>query len=85
MLETVYVGDNYKLLLADLSCWWPILYIELVTNMTKNHQHNDSVTNMTLAVSNTIMTELWIVIYDEILRYLENDLLNHSLDGFITV
>ena len=36
MLETKSVGDNFEILVTDLRCWWPILYIEKATNMTNN-------------------------------------------------
>ena len=59
MLVTVYVSHNFEILVNDWTCWWPILYIEKVTNImilspTSNcdsyNCHHRKVTNMSLAV-----------------------------------
>ena len=39
----MYSLKGYEMCVTDLGRWWPILYIEKVTNIRKNHQYNDSV------------------------------------------
>ena len=35
ILGTKCVGDNFEMFVTDSGCWWPIKYIEKITNMTK--------------------------------------------------
>ena len=43
MLETKCVGDKSMMMVTDSRCWWPISYIEKITNITKK------VANITLS------------------------------------
>ena len=36
MLEMIYVGDNFEILVTDLRCRWPSFYIKKVTNLKVN-------------------------------------------------
>ena len=35
MLRTKCVGDKFEMLVTDSGCWWPIKYIEKITNITQ--------------------------------------------------
>ena len=61
MLETKCIGDKFEMLVTDSRCWWPIYYIEKITNITEKFanimilpptseiSHHHKVTNITVS------------------------------------
>ena len=61
MLETKCVGDKFEMMVTDSGFWWPIWYIEKITNTTKKVanimilpstsqiSHHHKVTNITMS------------------------------------
>ena len=70
MLETKCVGDKFEMLVTDSGCWWPISYIEKITNITKKVAnililspisqigHHNKVINITITVGFTVLKKL---------------------------
>ena len=80
MLETKWLGDKFEMLVTDSGCWWPIEYIEKITNITTkvanimilsptseiSHHHNvTNITDLNFSSLPWLFSEVWIWMFYE--------------------
>ena len=58
ILETKCVGD---MLVTDSGCWWPIKYIEKITNITKKVANMTSLTSLSQKITDEITIKIEII------------------------